>query len=77
MSLSHCLGDATRELGDRPLDQWGKYIDSLPEACPHTNCTPGTGCHACVREYARMQWRIRRELDRRRVAKSGGEHAKG
>lgn len=77
MSLSHCLGQATTALGGVPREKWKAYIDTLPEQCPHSNCTTGMGCRAYVGEYFRMQWRIRAELERRHAAKTEADHAKG
>src|SRR5574337_573986 len=58
MSVSRCLGPASDALGGIPRAQWKAYLDALPEACPHRDCTAKPGCRGYVSDYFRMQWRI-------------------
>lgn len=64
MSVSRCLGEAMAAIGNQPRGQWGAYLETLPEVCPHDDCTSGQGCRGYVAEYFRMQWRIRVEHER-------------
>lgn len=63
MSVSRCLGPAHRALASLPRAQWGEYLRSLPERCPHADCTAQPGCREYVSDYFRVQWRaaVRRE----------------
>lgn len=63
MSVSRCLGPAVRALAGRPRQEWRAYMEALPEACPHGDCTAVPGCRGYVAGYFRMQWRaaVRRE----------------
>lgn len=64
MSVSQCLGPATRALQGKSRSQWKSYIDALPETCPHSSCTAQQGCRDYVAAYFRVQWhaQIRHEL---------------
>jgi len=52
MSVSRCLGPALSALGRMHRSQWKSYIDALPEACPHDDCTTGTSCRVYVDSVA-------------------------
>jgi hypothetical protein len=80
LSVSRCLGPATAGLKGVPRPQWRTYIDTLPEACPHADCTGTQGCRARVAEYFRVQWHCQANLEAaagRKPGDSGGLRGQG
>lgn len=70
MSVTQCLGPAIKALGGMHRSQWRPYIESLPQACPHGNCTAQQGCRAYVADYFRVQWQLQQRLE----LKAGAAH---
>lgn len=66
MCVSRCLGPALTALGAMPRADWRGYINALPEACPHSDCTQGQGCRAFVADRMRTVWQVQAEYERRR-----------
>ncbi|MGE4408333.1 DUF7696 family protein [Pseudomonas sp.] len=52
MTVSNCLLFAMRRLAAVPADKRDDVIATLPETCPHSNCTTGMGCRAYVDSVA-------------------------
>lgn len=62
MTVSHCLLFAMRRLAAVPADKRDDVIATLPEACPHSNCTTGMGCRAYVDSVAGSAVEQRRRI---------------
>lgn len=57
---TYCLGAFAVELRRTDRRQWGALVEAQPIACP-MGCK-GPGCYAVCRDYARMQWRIGKQM---------------
>lgn len=64
MSVSHCMHHARRIVA-LPRDQWADQIAELPDGCEHADCGAPRNCRERIREYLRMQWRIRDKWGRK------------
>ena len=58
MAVTRCHLPAMRAAETLPRDAeaFRAYLASLPENCPNTDCTPGLGCRAAVRDLLRCAW---------------------
>ena len=59
MSVSHCMNRAL-EIARLPEADWPARIETLPDACAHSECGAPRSCRARAQDFLRMQWRIRR-----------------
>lgn len=66
MSASRCMNHARRIL-ELPEAEWPRQIDALPTVCPHADCGQPKSCQQRIREYMRVQWRLRRHHEARQA----------
>ena len=72
MTISRCRGAALARLSKLALEDRDAEIQQLPERCPATDCTTGTGCRAYVASVAgsAVEQR-RRECEARHYLRQG------
>lgn len=72
MTISRCLGTALMRLSKLPAEDRDAVIERLPEQCPGSDCTTGTGCRAYVASVAGSAVeRRRRECEARHYLRCG------
>lgn len=64
MSVSHCM-DRVLDVARQPEGEWPASIERLPEGCGFADCGEPRSCRQRAREYLRVQWQVRRALERK------------